>query len=193
MGDLIVFDVIGTPSMIPTVIEGVYYVVIFTDYATKVSFMSFIKSKAEASTEAIKLIKKLEIYGIRIKRFRTDNGLEYNNARIYCNDHGILWFNTQVYVPDMNRDSEKVGGDFMKKARCILQDAKLLNSLWGEAFKAACYLRIGYLHGLYKAKHRLRLQSMHCLMSVIYELLGRSRISIFLRKNAPQNSHLVRS
>jgi hypothetical protein len=29
----------------------------------------------------------------------------------------------------------------MKKARCILHDAKLLNSLWGEAFKAACYLK----------------------------------------------------
>ena len=77
----------------------------------------------------IKHIKFLERNGVKVKRIRTDGGKEYNKARRYAEEEGVLWVSTQAYAPDMNGDSQNVGKFLMNRTRAILHDAGLL--WWG--------------------------------------------------------------
>jgi hypothetical protein len=51
---------------------------------------------------SIKHIKFLERNGVKVKRICTDGGKEYNKARRYAEEEGVLWVSTQAYAPDMN-------------------------------------------------------------------------------------------
>src|SRR5450755_1321855 len=140
-GDLITSDLMGGTTMTPTVKEGAHYVIVFTDYATKVCWVRLIKMKSEAAGEVIKFIKLMKNSGSSVRRFRSDGGTEYHHAKAYCDQEGIMWTTTQAYAPDMNGSSEKANKDLMTKALALLQDAHLPKSLWGEAIKTVCYLK----------------------------------------------------
>jgi hypothetical protein len=89
-GDLFSCDFNGTLSISSTIGNGTYYLLIMTDYAIKVSFVRLIKHKDEASAEVIKFCKFIEIqHGIKIKRWLSDGGTEFNMAKDYCESEGM--------------------------------------------------------------------------------------------------------
>src|SRR5450755_5097676 len=105
----------GGTTMTPTVKEGAHYVIVFTDYATKVCWVRLIKMKSEAAGEVIKFIKLMKNSGSSVRRFRSDGGTEYHHAKAYCDQEGIRWTTTQAYAPDMNGSSKKANKDLMTK------------------------------------------------------------------------------
>jgi hypothetical protein len=106
--------------------NSAYYLLIITDYATKTTFVRLIKHKSDASAEIIKFCKFIYTqYGIKIKRWLSDGGTEFNKAKAYCEEEGMLWGPTQVYASDMNGGAEKVGGDIIKRGFAILHNASL--------------------------------------------------------------------
>jgi hypothetical protein len=128
--------------MPPTIGNGAHYLLTITDYATKVSFVRLIKHKDEISAEVIKFCKFIYTqYGIKIKRWLSDGGTEFNIARNYCKSEGMAWDLTQAYASNINGSAKKIGNDIIRKGFAILHDSGLKKSLWGLCIKTASYLR----------------------------------------------------
>jgi hypothetical protein len=109
---------------------------------TKITFVRLIKHKSDASAEVIKFCKFIYIqFGIKIKRWLSDGGTEFNKVKTYYEEKGMLWGLTQAYDSDMNGGAEKVGGDIMRKGFAIFHDAGFPMILWGLCMEAANYLR----------------------------------------------------
>jgi hypothetical protein len=75
-GDFIISDLMGGTTIIFTIKKGAQYVIVFTDYATKVCWVRFIKMKSEVAGEVIKFIKFIKNSGSSVRRFRSDGGTE---------------------------------------------------------------------------------------------------------------------
>lgn len=74
-----------------------------------------------------------------MKVFRTDNGLEFVNKQInyFCALNGIKHEKTAPYSPQQNGVAERMNRSIFEKVRCLLFDAGLPKSFWGEAMYAA--------------------------------------------------------
>jgi hypothetical protein len=128
--------------MSPVIANGAHYLLIMTDCVIKITFVRLIKHKSDVSAEVIKFCKFIYTqYGIKIKRWLSDGGTEFNKAKIYYEEEGMLWGLIQAYASDMNGGVEKVGGDIIKKGFAIFYDAGLPMTLWGLCMEAANYLR----------------------------------------------------
>lgn len=73
------------------IVNGAHYLLTMTDCATKVTFVRLIKHKDDASAEIIKFCKFIHTQtGTKIKKWLSDGGTEFNKARAYCENEGIL-------------------------------------------------------------------------------------------------------
>jgi hypothetical protein len=78
--------------MSSAIANGVYYLLIMTDYITKTIFVRLIKHKSDVSVEVIKFYKLIYIqFSIKIKRWLSDGGTEFNKVKAYCEEEGIFW------------------------------------------------------------------------------------------------------
>ena len=80
--------------------------------------------------------------GRKIKRLRTDNGLEFCSREFddFCRDEGIARHYTVRYTPQQNGVAERMNMTLLERARCLLLNAGLDRSYWAEALNTACYL-----------------------------------------------------
>jgi hypothetical protein len=76
------------PSVI---VNGAHYLLTMTDCATKIIFVRLIKYKSDVSAEIIKFCKFIYTqYSIKIKRWLSDGGTEFNKTKAYCEEKGML-------------------------------------------------------------------------------------------------------
>ncbi|KAH9650266.1 hypothetical protein KPL70_026310 [Citrus sinensis] len=80
--------------------------------------------------------------GKKLKKLRTDNGLEFCNQRFdkYCAKEGVMRHRTVRLTPQQNGLAEMMNRTLMEKVRCMLVQTKLPKSLWAEILLTACYL-----------------------------------------------------
>ena len=80
--------------------------------------------------------------GKKIKRLRTDNGLEFcdRNFKSFCENEGIARHHTVVSTPQQNGVAERMNRTIMEKVRCMLSNSGLPKDFWAEAVSTACYL-----------------------------------------------------
>lgn len=80
--------------------------------------------------------------GKKIKRFRTDNGLEYCSGDFdeLCKNEGIVINRTVPRTPQQNGVAERMNRTLLKRARCMRLNAGLSEHLWAEVVNTACYL-----------------------------------------------------
>ena len=78
----------------------------------------------------------------KIKRLRTDNGLEFYSTEFnqFCKDAGIARHHTIRYTPQQNGVAERMNQTLLERARCMLSNAGLEKRFWAEAVNTACYL-----------------------------------------------------
>ncbi|KAM6574493.1 hypothetical protein CsatA_022820 [Cannabis sativa] len=78
----------------------------------------------------------------KIKKLRTDNGLEFCSDMFasYCRKEGIVRHHTVVKNPQQNGLAERMNRTLLERVRCMLIGAGLAKHFWGEALKTACYL-----------------------------------------------------
>ncbi|KAJ0616238.1 putative RNA-directed DNA polymerase [Helianthus annuus] len=123
-------------------ITGDHYCLVVTDDYSRFSWVSFLKSKDETYDSLMALFKKIEnLYQMRIKRIRSDNGTEFKNNKMeeFCDERGILHEFSAPYTPQQNGVAERKNRTLIKTARTILADSKLPINFWAEAVSAACY------------------------------------------------------
>ncbi|GJU35103.1 retrovirus-related pol polyprotein from transposon TNT 1-94 [Tanacetum coccineum] len=130
------------PSRIPSLGGARYFLSIIDDFS-RMTWVFMMKHKSEAF-EKFKHWKILieNQTGRKIKRLRTDNGLEFCSREFndFCRDEGIARHYTVRYTPQQNGVAERMNRTLLERTRCQLLNAGLDRSFWAEALNTACYL-----------------------------------------------------
>lgn len=105
--------------------------------------MYFLKTKDEAFQRFTEWKKMVEVQTERrVKKLRTDNGLEFCNIRFdqFCKDEGIVRHRTCTYTPQQNGVAERLNRSILNKVRSMLSESGLEPKFWAEAVSTAVYL-----------------------------------------------------
>ncbi|KAH9744680.1 hypothetical protein KPL70_003806 [Citrus sinensis] len=80
--------------------------------------------------------------GRKVKRLRTDNGLEFCNQQFddFCAQNRVVRHKIVRHTPQQNGLVEGMNRTLMDKVRCLLIHSKFSQSLWAETLMIACYL-----------------------------------------------------
>ena len=129
-------------------IKGYKDFVTFTDEATRMSFVFFLRDKKPSTVleifENFKERVELHFYskGYKIQAVRMDGGSEYQaTLKGFLIEKGISSERTTHYSPESNGISERLNRTLLDMARTMLFGANLPNKLWTEAISAAVYLK----------------------------------------------------
>lgn len=78
----------------------------------------------------------------KIKKLRTDNGLEFCNLRFnsFCKDEGVVRHRTCTYTPQQNGVAERLNRTIMNKVRSMLSESGFELKFWAESAATAVYL-----------------------------------------------------
>ena len=79
---------------------------------------------------------------MKVKKLRTDNGLEFYNKRFedFCSKHGVMRQRIIRYTPQQNGLAERMNRTLVDKVKCMLIHYKLPMSLWAKALSTTCYI-----------------------------------------------------
>lgn len=147
VAELIHSDLCG-PMPVKSVGGSRYMMTLIDDYSRKTT-VYFLKSKDEVVQNIKNYINKIERdKGSKVKRFRTDNGLEYCNKELqgFFDKLGIKHERSCVETPQMNGIAERANRTLMDLVRSMLTSAKIPMSFWAEATSAAAYVRNRMIH-----------------------------------------------
>lgn len=134
--DLVVSDVHG-PLPVATA-QGYRYWILFLDVATRFYCVYYTKYKSDTFT-CFKEFKAWaeNHFGRTLKAFRDDKGGEY----MYLKECGIRREHTVRATPQQNGMAERANGVMAEGITCMLVEAKLPPSFWGEALSTFVYVR----------------------------------------------------
>jgi hypothetical protein len=92
-------------------------------------------------------------FGLRIKKIRSDNRMEFKNSQIegFLEDEGIKHEFSSTYTPQQNGVVERKNRTLLDMARTMLDEYKTPDQFWAEAINTACYsINRLYLHRILK-------------------------------------------
>lgn len=139
--DLIHSDLCGAMRT-QTLGGSLYFMTFIDDYSRKV-FTYFLRSKDQVASTFIDYITLIENQtDRRIKVLRTDNGTEYVNKRMtdFLREKGIAHQLTCPYSPQQNGIAERMNRTLIEKAKCMIKQAGMPNTFWGESIKMAEFI-----------------------------------------------------
>ncbi|UYV62168.1 hypothetical protein LAZ67_1008103 [Cordylochernes scorpioides] len=123
---------------------GSRYFLTFTDDFSRRVAVYFLKHKDQ-------VIEYFDIFraraeretGLKIKRLRTDNGLEYcnKNFKQKLESLGIKHELTNSYSPQQNGVSERLNRSLLDMARASMHNADLPQKFWAESVNCAAYIK----------------------------------------------------
>jgi transposase InsO family protein len=123
---------------------GAKYMATFLDDYTGLSVVELLQHKSEVKDAVRRVIPYLETQaGFKLKAVRSDNGGEYINFILqeYFQSKGVQHQTTVPYTPQQNGKAERLNRTLLEKAQSMLAGSNLPATLWGEAIRAANYVR----------------------------------------------------
>ena len=149
--DLILSDLEG--PFPDTSLGGARYFISLIDYATRYSWVRFLKKKSDAY-QVIKdfILETKTQQGVTFKRFRADNGGEYIDHRVVdlFKDHGIINEPTPSHSPETLGIPERFNRTIVEATRAMLDSSGLSKQLWAEATATANYIKNRQPHAFLK-------------------------------------------
>lgn len=133
---------IWEPSRVETHGGGRFFMTIIDDFSRRV-WVFILKHKNDAFSKFKEWLLEQENKKHKVlKHLRTDNGLEYLSEEFqsFCKLKGITSHRTIPANPQPNGLAERMNRTILEKVRCMLSDAKLPKSFWGETVNTACFL-----------------------------------------------------
>ena len=130
------------PSQVPSHGGARYFITFINDFSRKV-WVYVLKHKSEAFEKFKDWLTLIENQTERrVKRLRTDNGLEYccNDFEQFCIKKGIARHKTVRHTPQQNGLAERMNRTLVEKVRCMLFNANLSKHFWAEVVTTATYL-----------------------------------------------------
>ena len=139
--DLVHADCWG-PSKVPSLGGARYFLSVIDDYSRK-TWVFMMKQKFEAfqNFKHWTVLMRNQT-GKRVKRLRTDNGLEFCSEEFnnLCKEEGIARQHIFRHTPQQNGVAERMNRTLLERARCMLSNARLDANFWAEAVNTACYM-----------------------------------------------------
>jgi transposase InsO family protein len=92
-------------------------------------------------------------FGLRIKKIRSDNGMEFKNSQIegFLEEEGIKHEFPSPYTPQQNGVVETKNRTLLDMARTMFDEYQTSDRFWAEAVNTACYaINRLYLHRILK-------------------------------------------
>ena len=130
------------PARCPSHSGARYFLSIVDDYSRKL--WVFIQKTKDETFENFKGWKTLveNQTGRKVKRLRTDNGLEFCNEAFdsFCAASGIARHRTTAGTPQQNGLAERFNRTILERVRCMLTSAGLKKVFWAEAVSTTTYL-----------------------------------------------------
>ena len=105
-----------------------YYCLVITDDFSRFSWVFFLGSKDETVETLMDFFVQVEnIYGKKIKRIRSDNGMEFKNQAldVFFLSEGIQHHFSASYEPQQNGVAEQKNRTLIEAERTMLEDLKL--------------------------------------------------------------------
>ena len=130
------------PSTIPN-ISGSRWFLSLIDDCTRVTWIFLLKQKSDVSIVIPNFHSMVQNqFGVKIKRFRTDNARDYFNQILshYFQSQGIIHESLCVNTPQQNGVAERKNGHLLNTTRALLFQGNVLKSYWGEAVLTATYM-----------------------------------------------------
>ncbi|KAK9066710.1 hypothetical protein SSX86_014033 [Deinandra increscens subsp. villosa] len=130
------------PARTQTLGGGRYFLSIVDDYSRRV-WVYVLRNKSDAYQRFKDWMALVENQtGRRVKKLRTDNGLEFCNELFgkMCKRAGIGRHLTIPGTPQQNGLVERMNRTLLNKVRCMLISSGMPKGFWGEAVSTAAYL-----------------------------------------------------
>ncbi|KAH9771320.1 hypothetical protein KPL71_012662 [Citrus sinensis] len=126
-----------------TSLDGARFVMSLIDDFSRMVWVYVLRNKDDAF-EKFKIWKTLveTQTNKKVRRLRTDNGLEFCNKRFddFCADNEVVRHKTVRHTPQQNGLAERMNRTLIDKVRCMLIQSRLPMSLWAETLSTACYI-----------------------------------------------------
>lgn len=119
-----------------------YFLFLVDDYSRKV-WVYHLKAKSDTFHKFWTWLKIVENQlNKKLKTLRTDNGLEFCNAKFdkFCKQKGIMRQRTIKYSPQQSGVAEKMSKTLVDKVRDMLVSSGLARGFWAEALCMTSYL-----------------------------------------------------
>ena len=140
MLELVYSDVCG-PMKTKTLGGSLYFVTFIDDHSRKI-WVYTLKTK----DQVLNVFKQFHALverqtGLKLKCIRTDNGGEYTGPfDDYCREQGIRHQKTPPKTPQLNGLAERMNRTLVERVRCLLSQAQLPRSFWGEALSTVVHV-----------------------------------------------------
>jgi transposase InsO family protein len=117
-----------------------YYLVIVDDYS-RFTWVFFLQEKYQTQETLKRFLRQAQNeFGLRIKKIRSDNGMEFKNSQIEgFLEEGIKHEFSSPYTPQQNGVVESKNRTLLDMARTMLDEYKTLDRFWAETINTACY------------------------------------------------------
>lgn len=120
------------------------YLLTFIDDFSRFTKIYLLRNKSEVNAKMMEFVELMKTqFEKKPKQFHSDRGGEYINEEIhkYLVAEGIESSYTSPYTPQLNGVAERKNRSLIEMVRCMLRDAELQRSVWGEAIMTANYLQ----------------------------------------------------
>jgi transposase InsO family protein len=136
---------------------------------------SFCRKKSQTQETLKRFLRRAQDeFRLRIKKIRSDNGMEFKNSQIegFLDEEGIKHEFSSPYTPQQNGVVERKNRTLLDMARTLLDEYKTPDRFWAEAINTAYYsINQLYLHRILK-KISYELLTGKSPMFLILESLG---------------------
>jgi transposase InsO family protein len=143
---LLHIDLFGPTSFVS--IGGNSYCLVIVDDYSRFTWVYFLwnKSNVFETFKSFAILAQNQ-FDFGIKKVRSDNGLEFKNARIdeFCDDKGIKHEFSSKYTLEQNGIFERKNRTLIDMARSMLAEYNVSDSYWAEAIKPHVTHQIGYI------------------------------------------------
>jgi transposase InsO family protein len=150
--ELLHMDLFGPIAYIS--ISGSKYCLVIVDYYSHFTWVFFLQEKSQTQETLKGFLRQAQnVFGLRIKKIRSDNETEFKNSQIegFLEDGGIKHEFSSTYTPQQNGVVERKKRTLLDMARTMLDEYKTPNRFWAKAINTACYsINRLYLHRILK-------------------------------------------
>jgi transposase InsO family protein len=130
-----------------------YCLVIMDDYS-RFTWVFFLQEKSQTQETLKRFLRRAQNeFGLRIKKIKSDNGIEFKNSQIegFLEEEGIKHEFSSPYAPQQNGVLERKNRTLLDMARTMLDEYKTPNWFWAEKINIVCYsINRLYLHRILK-------------------------------------------
>jgi transposase InsO family protein len=150
--ELLHMDLFGPIAYIS--IGGSKYCLVIVDDYSRFTWVLFLQEKSQTQETLKRFLRRAQNeFRLRIKKIRSDNGMEFKNSQIegFLEEEGTKHEFSSPYTPQQNGVVERKHRTLLDMEKTMLDEYKTPDRFWAEAINTACYsINRLYLHRILK-------------------------------------------